>query len=143
MAENSHALCRFNKDTPTTAKEYIMGHWNMNTQSCLGIMHDNGLFEYMDIHTNKSILYQLCKLSNKIEPISLPWLDFKFHYSNSIIFVLQNKVFHGIFATKKEIRYGFPNNIGNVNENNTLLNANLLIETQGNIQSFTIDFQCI
>ena len=41
------------------------------------------------------------------------------------------------------MRYGFPNNIGNINENNTLLNANLLIETQGNIQSFTIDFQCI
>eukprot|EP01084_Bolivina_argentea_P303217 523449_1 len=120
---------------------YIYGNWNPFCSSCIGLIIENGMFEYRDIYTNQFIRYKIIDTNNDTI-INKTWLHFIFINKYEILFALENE--NSMYKTWYQPKHNgidksiFPNNINN-KKNNISFYIELRFECPNVIKCFDID----
>ena len=106
-----------NDDSKNYCCNYNYGDWNEFNSSCIGLICDNGIFEYRDIYTNQFIKYQIiipCQQENNNElQHKKNWLHFIFISPTEILFVFENdkNIYKTSFILNQSDFKIFPNNL--------------------------------
>eukprot|EP01083_Nonionella_stella_P066075 173748_1 len=124
---------------------YIYGNWDPSSTSCIGLICENGMFEYRDIYTNTFVRYQLINKTNH-EIINKSWLHFIFINPNQLLFTFEDhKTIYKTSYRRDPIHHDlsiFPNNITQKDLSALSFDIELRFECSDFIQCFDIDVHC-
>ena len=90
---------------------YLFGEFDPDNEACVGLLCENGIFEYRDIYTLQYIRYHVVNTDNE-SVCRANWLHFQFVGNDCIMFTLENV--HQIYKTRcraRNICNIFPNHL--------------------------------